>query len=444
MSDHRETLLQAVDLFAGPGGWDHGIEPLGIQPLGIEWDEAACATREARGLRTLQADVAELNPLDFGPCELLIASPPCQAFSVAGKRDGEKDIPLILTAARALSDGEDVRAELRERCADRRSLLVVEPLRWALALRPTWLALEQVPPVMELWRVFGDLLARHGYDSWGGILAAERYGVPQTRERAFLLASLNGTPHPPAPTHQAYEFGVPAAEQHTIKGTLLPWISMAQALGWDEDIEVKADRGAGMVERHGDRPTRRGNEPAFTVTGGGRSQGPRWTVRTGQQSRKTRQGDPEPFERDADAPAPTVTGNTDRWTTERPAPTIVTTRRSKDGLIVGRQLPEGQGENVGGWGWERPSTTVAGDSRVFQPGGHHEPGKQSQNAVRVTLPEASILQGFPPDYPWQGIKGKQFEQVGNAVPPPLAQAVIRALLGSELAERAARSERAAA
>jgi hypothetical protein len=58
-----------------------------IEPLGIELDHAACETRRAAGLATAEADVTTLDPADFAPCDLLIASPPCQGFSTAGKRD---------------------------------------------------------------------------------------------------------------------------------------------------------------------------------------------------------------------------------------------------------------------------------------------------------------------------------------------------------------------
>jgi DNA (cytosine-5)-methyltransferase 1 len=80
-------VTAALDLFAGMGGWDWGARSLGIEPLGIELDHAACETRRAAGLATAEADVTTLDPADFAPCDLLIASPPCQGFSTAGKRD---------------------------------------------------------------------------------------------------------------------------------------------------------------------------------------------------------------------------------------------------------------------------------------------------------------------------------------------------------------------
>jgi site-specific DNA-cytosine methylase len=74
----------------------------------------------------------------------------------------------------------------------------------------------------------------------------------------------------------------------------------------------------------------------------------------------------------------------------------------------------------------RPATTIAGDTRVFQPGGHHEPGEQSANSIRLTIAELAKLQGFPDDYVWTGTKTDQARMIGNAVCPIMAQVLAEA------------------
>jgi DNA (cytosine-5)-methyltransferase 1 len=408
--------LNALDLFAGPGGWDVGAQALGIDPLGIEYDDAAVATRKAYRLRTIHADVTTLDPVEVMPdgCDLLIASPPCQAWSMAGSRQGEHDRENVYKLARDWGKGANDDWAV---WADERSPLAAEPMRWVDALEPGLVAFEQVPPVIDLWRLCASLLAERGYAVWTGILSAERYGVPQTRKRAILMASKIGGVHPPLPTHLPYVAGEPKPTEPmlTLEGELLPWVSMAEALGWGEG------EGTGSATNLGEGMMRREAEAG----GSG--------VRT---------------PRKASAPGPVITEGVRCWRRvfDVPAPTqsrFLNTGRDwkKGGTREDAQTIEGEAPapaldgQAGKMRWvdEKPASTLAGDPRVPGPGHKRDekypdaPGRMEE-AVRVTIEEASVLQSFPPDYPWQGSRTKQFQQIGNAVPPLMAKAILEALI----------------
>jgi DNA (cytosine-5)-methyltransferase 1 len=371
--------LDAVDLFAGPGGWDVAAEMLGLDVLGIEWDDAACATRKAAGHATVQADVATLNPAHYlAPGQ--IGSPPCQGFSMAGSGKGRDDSVALLVALESVVDLDSLlRAmdALRPVMTDEKTLLALEPLRWALTTLPEWISWEQVPAVLPIWQASARILGLHGYSVDTGNVQAEQHGVPQTRKRALLVgrsAALTvkiGPARLPVPTHSRYHSRTPGK----LDAGVLKWVSMAEALEWDEPRVVVGNYGTG-----GD-PAKRG-------------------------------------ERSSDTPSSTVTSKTDRvkwWPLVRPSPTIVGTRRSGDGVLVGRQLGAGASrQGVGGH---------SGD-RGLQPG--------QLEGVRITHQEAAVLQTFPRDYPWQGVRTKVGEQIGNAIPPLLALHTLCAANGLEL------------
>jgi DNA (cytosine-5)-methyltransferase 1 len=431
-----------LDLFAGAGGWEEALRMLGLSALGIETEPWACETARAAGHERLQADVAELDPLQFKGVWGLVGSPPCQAYSTAGKGLGRLDKPLLIACAHELAAGEDSRKAWREGCRDQRSLLTVEPLRYALALRPRWIALEQVPAVLELWSLFAGLLGACGYHATAGVLSAERYGVPQTRKRAFLIASLDGPVRLPEPTHRSYnprKPGVPDDERD-----LLPWVSMAEALGWIGGgiVQTNNQTHGGRRPRGLIRPVR---APARTLDTSSGS----WTIdadtaastacgrlawRNGNQSNAAIRG--------VGDPAPTVhfgkRANQVEW-----VPSCLDGRQCRTRLRPVREpaptmLAAGLSKGTPIWTRERPATTIACDRRVH-PGGHKQnaadpPGRYQQrrgkNAARVTVCQAAVLQGFPVDYPWQGARSRQFAQVGNAVPPPLAHRVLEEAIRS--------------
>lgn len=242
--------FDAVDLFAGPGGWDTGAAMLGVRTVGIEKDKDACRTAKAAGHTRIRADLTGIDFTRFAGIPGLIASPPCQAWSRAGKRLGILDQPRIFAHLEAITAALAWIDYPRDEWNDERSPLVFEPVRAVFAMRPQWVALEQVPDVLPFWERLCVLLRQLGYRAWCGVLDAEMYGVPQTRDRAILTASLDpahNVSRPPA-THQRYQPGV--TPEPDLFGDLLPWVSMADALGW------------GMEAR-----------PGMTVTGGGTETG---------------------------------------------------------------------------------------------------------------------------------------------------------------------------
>jgi DNA (cytosine-5)-methyltransferase 1 len=341
-----------LDLFAGPGGWSEGIRGhLGLIDIGIEWDAAACRTRRAAGHHTVRADIAQLATAPMkGRIRRLIASPPCQAWSRAGKRLGLVDQPLVHQAVHDLAHGRDTRTALLAQCQDPRSLLAAEPMRYLADLRPEDVVMEEVPDVLPLFRQYAETLRGWGYSVWAGELNAADYGVPQTRRRAILIASRVRAVQPPVPTHAEH------AEDAGLFGPgRAPWVPMADALSWPADGTM----------------LRNGNQAGAAIRGLGE-------------------------------PAPTVAFGNNAARVE--------------------------------WIHVRPATTVCADSRIAPPGHRNRnPGGESQFAspdtVRITVQEAGVLQSFPADYPWQGTRTRQFEQVGNAVPPLLAAHVCAAAFG---------------
>lgn len=220
-------MLDAIDLFAGPGGWDVAAERLGLNVLGIEFDKAACQTRRANGHPTVEGDVREYGPADF-PARGFIASPPCQTFSAAGKGAGRKALDVVLDLIGRMARREQIDFSVFD---DERTALVLEPLRWILEAKDSgtpyeWISLEQVPTVLPVWEAYAEVLRAEGYEVETGNLQAEMFGVPQTRKRAILVARLGEPVALPEPTHSRYY----PRDPERLDENVLPWVSMANAL----------------------------------------------------------------------------------------------------------------------------------------------------------------------------------------------------------------------
>lgn len=118
-------------------------------------------------------------------------------------------------------------------------------------------------------------------------------------------------------------------------------------------------------------------------------------------------------------------------------------RRLKPWVSMGEAL----GLSVGGRGNQyiltpAPTVTVSEDkgTRATRASGYqfnHGPDRASDALFaatgrrRLTVAECCILQSLPPTHPLRGIKRSKYAQVGNAVPPPMAQAVAEVLLAAD-------------
>jgi DNA (cytosine-5)-methyltransferase 1 len=337
-------VIEVIDLFAGAGGFSLGAHRITDSVAGVELDANAVATQRAAGMKVFEVDVRTPIPRDIpeflgwsGPLHLH-ASPPCTTFSAAGKGKGRNHLHTLHLAVRHLLFWGFADEDLSD--IDDTTKLVLEPARWIRELRPDTISFEQVRAVLPVWEAYAEGLELMGYHVWTGLLHAEQYGVPQSRVRAWLMASKHRPVSPPRPTHSKYHPRNPTKLDEGV----LPWVSMAEALGF------------AMTAR-----------PAYTVTAGG-----------------TDTGGAELF------------GN---------------------GARKGMRREEEEGR----WTHYAPAGVSQNDPNVS--------GSQcGKNTRKITVAEAGVLQGFPTDYPWQGTRTSQFRQAGNAVPPPVAEAVLRSLL----------------
>lgn len=350
--------MQAIDLFSGAGGMSTGAAMCGIDVrFAVEMDQFASATFALNHPDTQLFDYdiqrvkgADFHALDRKKPVILFGGPPCQGFSTSNQKN------------------RDVENE--------NNWLYREYLRIVRAVRPDWVVFENVKGLLETENgFFLDAVLKGfkkaGYTTNHFILNSADYGVPQKRNRLFIVGSLHGM-----------VVNAPSiiAQRH---------ITVSQAIKDLPELE------------NGDAPDEK------EYSGRARSSyavGMRGKLRTCTSNLVTNNA-PQIIERYSHIPQG---GN---WESI-PAHLMKNyTDVSRCHTGIYRRLKA-----------DEPSVVIGN----FRKNMLVHPWKDRGLSVR----EAARLQSFPDAFRFAGSIGFQQQQVGNAVPPVLAKAVFSQILTS--------------
>lgn len=172
-----------IDLFSGAGGITQGLVQAGFNPVAsVEISPIASATHKKNfsNCHHFCGDIRGLNPqewlgqIDAPHIHLIVGGPPCQGFSVAGRRDPN----------------------------DQRNQLFKEFIRIVSNVRPWYVVMENVPGIITMKKGKVKQAIFEEFESIGysnvsvAILESAAYGVPQIRPRAIFIANRFGMKNP--------------------------------------------------------------------------------------------------------------------------------------------------------------------------------------------------------------------------------------------------------
>lgn len=381
--------MRSVELFAGAGGLAMGMSRAGFRHAAVvEWDQDSCKTlRHNQSLHTSAGGAAceladwplfegDARAFDYGAVggDIFVVSggPPCQPFSMGGKARGQLDardmFPEAVRAVRELQPKafifENVKGLMRETFSSYFEYIHLQLSHPEITRKP-----------QETWECHRARLeahhtakrARASYNVVYRLLNAANYGVPQKRERVFLVGFRSDL---------GAQWSFPEAT-HTEAALLRSqWVS---AEYWDRHAVAKRDRPAVSAPLQ-DKVDRARDTPLFATQ-------PWATVRDAIH----------------DLPDP-----------EKSPRNSVPNHSFNPGA---RSYPGHTGSPL-----DAPAKTLkAGDHGV--PGGENMLSRPDGSVRYFTVREAARLQTFPDNFILCGSWTEAMRQIGNAVPVRLAEAV---------------------
>ncbi|WP_431772233.1 DNA cytosine methyltransferase [Streptomyces cucumeris] len=376
-------LLTSVEICAGAGGQAVGLHKAGFEHRAlVEWD--------AYAVETLRANVKKWSGWDSGKAEelksqdvndflgsdqhkglglgkrrldLLAGGVPCPPFSLAGKRLGEDDERDLFPAM----------------------LKIVEELR------PKAVMIENVRGILEPPHVFIDyrrrILAELG--GLGYIVPEVDQDWPVERQEKAMSSVWR--------LLEARDFGVPQLRPRAILVVIHKDVANGEDFVWPRRVKGEAPSVRKVLH---ESMRRRCKEFWGKNEKGDRARGKQ---RTGQQVFETWLELAEKAEANS---------------TEGIAPTLVGGSKKHGGADLGPTRAKRAWAVMG-----VDANGVANDPEECVP----ERDLFRPDGPMLTVQQAAMLQGFPEDWKFQGGKTARYRQVGNAFPPPVAEAVGRAI-----------------
>lgn len=176
--------LKVLDLFSGVGGLSYGFEMAGFNISGaVEFEKSIADSmkKNHKNTEVFNGDIRNISPIDveskIGKIDVIVGGPPCQGFSLKGKRLGLND---------------------------ERNFLFREYIKFIEHFKPKYFIMENVPTILnDKGGFFRDEILKEfkrlGYSVDFGTLMASDFGVPQNRKRAIFIGSLNNNIKLPTP-----------------------------------------------------------------------------------------------------------------------------------------------------------------------------------------------------------------------------------------------------
>ncbi|MDT3776691.1 DNA cytosine methyltransferase [Nitrospira sp. MA-1] len=385
-----------LSLFAGCGGFDLGFHKAGFTCLNAFDINLSAVETYNQNIPSSKATIADLNNwknlnLKKRGADVVVAGPPCQGFSTIGKR---------------LLD-------------DPRNNLLLVPVETAIYVGAKVLIIENVPGVLadphsKFWFLAQARLASKGFQSRTIFLDAGLTGLPQTRKRILLVAHKGKDPIPEWPT----DLGNPRSPLETILSLksslpnhspklLIPGSKEARIAKYINPGQKLCNVRAGDSSVHTwdiaevfGKVTR--NEKMFLET--------LMVIR--RRDRKRDWGDADPISSKILRKA---MGN--NW--NKLAESLINkgyVRKLRGNLYDLSHTFNGKYRRLLP---NKPTNCVL--TRFCQSTYFLHPYEERGFTIR----EAARLQGFPDNFIFSGSEKSQMEQVGNAVPPPMAYMVAK-------------------